>query len=174
MKSDQRQEQGPTAPADNGTPSSPIPCLLPRQLHPQPLPFTDPWHYELHFPCDPRGPRIARVTLRAVLDAHGLTDLTDRAELLASELATNSVRHTKGPVSVRLQWLHPVLRVGVWDTSPEQPSTRCAQAGLHAEGGRGILILDMVADRWGGYPIGARPRGPGGKTVWFELALSGG
>jgi hypothetical protein len=79
--------------------------------HPLPLPFASPRHYELDFPCDPRGPGIARITLRAILDAHGLAQLTDRAELLASELATNSVRHTKGPASVRLQWLHPVLRV---------------------------------------------------------------
>jgi anti-sigma regulatory factor (Ser/Thr protein kinase) len=51
----------------------------------------------------PPGPGVARVTLRAVLDAHGLAPLVDRAELLASELATNSVRHTKGPASVLLQ-----------------------------------------------------------------------
>ncbi len=70
--------------------------------HPAPIPFTEPWQYELSFPCDPRSPRIARTTLRAVLAAHGLDELTYRAELLASELATNSVRHTKGPAAVRL------------------------------------------------------------------------
>ncbi|MFI1729962.1 ATP-binding protein [Streptomyces acidicola] len=147
--------------------------------HPPPLPFTAPWQYELHFPCDPRGPGIARVTLRAVLDVHGLVELADRAELLASELATNSVRHTKGPASVRLQWLHPVLRVSVWDMSPDLPSglpgTRGgppALPGVDADGGRGLLILDSVADRWGGCAMGEGPYGPGGKTLWFELALA--
>ncbi|MEW2572443.1 ATP-binding protein [Streptomyces sp. NPDC047070] len=158
----------------------PTPYLLPAldplsgTPHPPPLPFTAPWCYELHFPRDPRGPGIARVTLRAVLDAHGLAPLTDRAELLASELATNSVRHTQGPASVRLQWLCPVLRVSVWDMSPDlppAPGSRRTEVTAHAEDGRGLLILDTVADRWGGCAIGEGKFGPGGKTIWFELNL---
>ncbi|QHY98311.1 hypothetical protein SSPS47_24660 [Streptomyces sp. S4.7] len=148
------------------------------QLHPVPIPFTEPWQYELSFPCDPRGPRIARTTLRAVLSAHGLTELTYRAELLASELATNSVRHTKGPAAVRLHWLFPVLRVSVWDMSPDLPEPRRRpggpRGGAEQEGGRGLVILDLVADRWGGCAIGEGPYGPGGKTIWFELALNSG
>ncbi|WP_225891519.1 ATP-binding protein [Streptomyces dioscori] len=156
-----------------------LPALDPLTGLPDPpaLPFTAPWHYELHFPCDPRGPGIARLTLRAVLNAHGLHELNDRAELLTSELATNSVRHTKGPASVRLQWLHPVLRVSVWDMSPDLPAlpgplgALPASPGAHADGGRGLLILGLVADRWGGCAIGDAPTGPGGKTLWFELNL---
>lgn len=146
-------------------------------IHPAPIPFAEPWHYELHFPCDPRGPRIARVTLRAVLAAHELGELTERAELLTSELATNSVRHTRGPASVRLHWLNPALRVSVWDPSPDLPA-RCGSgmgkpAPTDALGGRGLLLLDVFADRWGGCVIGDGPWGPGGKTVWFELVLGG-
>ncbi|MFJ1544141.1 hypothetical protein [Streptomyces sp. NPDC088246] len=37
--------------------------------HPAPIPFAEPWQYELAFPCDPRSPRIARATLRAILGA---------------------------------------------------------------------------------------------------------
>ncbi|MFE7841164.1 ATP-binding protein [Streptomyces sp. NPDC057474] len=137
-----------------------------------PLPFTAPWSYELHFPCDPRAPGIARLTLRAVLTAHGLAQLTDRAELLASELATNSVRHTKGPAFVRLHWLDPVLRVSVWDMGPDLPSLPPPPAvPAYADGGRGLLILDLLADRWGGCGTGEGPYGPAGKTIWFELAL---
>ncbi|MFK4147185.1 hypothetical protein [Streptomyces sp. NPDC004065] len=54
------------------------------------IPFTEPWEYELHFPRDPRGPAVARTTLKAVLGAHGLGEFTDRAELLTSELTTNA------------------------------------------------------------------------------------
>ncbi|MFD7815870.1 ATP-binding protein [Streptomyces sp. NPDC059785] len=50
--------------------------------------------YALHLPHDPRAPRVARMTLRAVLPAYGLTELLDTAELLASELTTNAYRHT--------------------------------------------------------------------------------
>ncbi|KPI01326.1 putative anti-sigma regulatory factor, serine/threonine protein kinase [Actinobacteria bacterium OK074] len=142
------------------------------------LPFTAPWHYELHFPRDPRGPGIARATIRAVLTAHGLAELVDRAELLACELATNSVRHTKGPASVQLRWLHPVLRVSVWDMGPDLPTlpgslgAPPARPGEGADSGRGLLILDAVADRWGGCAVEDGLYGPGGKTLWFELTLA--
>jgi hypothetical protein len=33
-----------------------------------------------------------------------------------------------------------------------------------AEGGRGVLIVEAVTDRWGWDPLPDRP----GKTVWFE------
>jgi anti-sigma regulatory factor (Ser/Thr protein kinase) len=164
------------------TEQSPDPYLLLSCLdplsgppYPPPLPFVAPWHYELHFPRDPRGPGVARVALRAVLRAHGLGELVDRAELLTSELATNAVRHTGGPASVRLQWLHPVLRVSVYDTCPDlppAPGNGPASAATLADGGRGLLILDMLADRWGGCAIGAGPWGEeGGKAVWFELGV---
>ncbi|MFS8201906.1 ATP-binding protein [Streptomyces sp. CWNU-52B] len=101
------------------------------------------------------------------LTAHGLTELDDRGELLTSELATNSVRHAKGPASVRLQWLHPVPRVSVWDMGPDLPALpRCplkAQvetAEEHAYGGRGMVILSTVADRWGGCAESDHETGP--------------
>ncbi|MEE1938659.1 ATP-binding protein [Streptomyces sp. TRM 70361] len=134
---------------------------------PSPIPFDHPWEYELRFPRDPRGPGIARATLRTVLAAHGLRDLTPRAELLTSELATNSVRHTGRAAAVRLQWLCPVLRVSVWDADPEVPSPVSPPPPPDGEGGRGLLILDVLADRWGGGPRGTC--GLRGKAVWFEL-----
>ncbi|AEW96673.1 MULTISPECIES: ATP-binding protein [Streptomycetaceae] len=132
-----------------------------------PIPFAAPWEYELRFPRDPRGPGIARATLRAVLAAHGLGELVDCAELLTSELTTNSVRYAYGFATVRLKWLHPVLRVSVWDTSPAFPVHAVPDA--ERDGGRGLHILDLLADRWGGLAIGEEPFGMAGKTVWFEL-----
>ncbi|HLL35859.1 MAG TPA: ATP-binding protein [Streptomyces sp.] len=137
---------------------------------PSPIPFAEPWEYELRFPRDPRGPGIARTTLRAVLTAHGLCELAPRAELLTSELATNSVRHSEHAAAVRLQWFHPVLRVSVWDADPEVPAPVSPPPPPDRESGRGLLILDVLADRWGGCPAGDGPVGPGGKAVWFELA----
>ncbi|MFS7874081.1 hypothetical protein ACEYXF_12255 [Streptomyces asiaticus] len=55
---------------------------------PPPLLFTESWEYELRFPRDPRGPGVVRATLRAVLTAHGLRELVERAALLTSELTT--------------------------------------------------------------------------------------
>lgn len=111
----------------------------------------------------------------AILRAHGLGELADRAELLVTELATNSVRHTEGPASVRVQWLS-VLRVSVCDSAalPPGPGNRRAPTGPYVGGGRGLLILDVLADRWGGYAMGVGPEGgEGGKTIWFELGRGG-
>lgn len=145
-----------------------------------PIPFNEPWNYEFHFPRDPRGPRVARIALRAVLASHGLDGLTERAELLACELTTNAVRHTPGPASVRLCWSSPALRVSVWDSAPGLPAVAGAVPGgprplppQDAVGGRGLLLLDVLADRWGGCALGDGPWGPGGKTIWFELLQGG-
>lgn len=154
----------------------------PAPSRPEPISFSEPWNYELCFPRDPRGPGIARVTLRAVLGTHGLQELVERAELLASELTTNAVCHTVGPASVRLHWQHPALRVSVWDTKPaRQPQrlgaydeTPLASPQEEMTGGRGLLLLDVLADRWGVCTLGDGPWGLGGKTVWFELRVGDG
>ncbi|MFJ6992948.1 ATP-binding protein [Streptomyces sp. NPDC003090] len=138
-----------------------------------PIAFAQPWEYELHFPRDPRAPGIARTTLRAVLGAHGLAQLVDRAELLTSELATNSVRHTRGPASVRLRWLHPVLRVSVSDTSPVFPLPLMGLPTWEGEHGRGLAILALLADHWGGCCLDESLFGASGKTIWFELRVDG-
>ncbi|WP_327431909.1 ATP-binding protein [Streptomyces sp. NBC_01236] len=168
----------PTPAAGSTPPAPPTPYVPPPPHlpdHPTPLPFTAPWQYELRFPRDPRSPRIVRITLRAVLSAHGLDELTDRAELLACELATNSVRYTNSPAAVRLHWRYPVLRVIVHDMSPDLPQPGPVPPD-DAVGGRGLLILDAVADRWGGCSVTASPyERPGlGKTIWFELSLDRG
>lgn len=141
---------------------------------PPPLLFTEPWEYELRFPRDPRGPGIVRATLRAVLTAHGLRELVERASLLTSELTTNSVRYSGNCASVRLLWLHPVLRVSVSDADPELPEPLKPSAdSAELENGRGLFILDVLADRWGGCAIGEEPFGLCGKTLWFELSWGG-
>nr|WP_280904138.1 ATP-binding protein [Streptomyces sp. MAA16] len=138
-----------------------------------PIPFAEPWEYELHFPRDPRGPAVARTTLKAVLRAHGLGELTDRAELLTSELTTNAVRYSTGPATVRLHWAKPVLRVSVTDTCPLVPEP-LFPGGPYVERGRGLLILDLLADDWGGCRLGESVFGVGAKSVWFELVVGGG
>ncbi|MEU3946668.1 ATP-binding protein [Streptomyces sp. NPDC029526] len=137
------------------------------------IPFTETWEYELRFPRDPRGPAVARTTLKAVLGAHGLGEFTDRAELLTSELATNAVRYAPGPAIVLLRWTNPVLRVSVMDTCPVFPLPSAPDMP-EAERGRGLLILDLLADDWGGCALGESLYGVGGKTVWFDLVLGGG
>ncbi|MFC5953786.1 ATP-binding protein [Streptomyces pratens] len=137
------------------------------------IPFAEPWEYELHFPRDARGPAVARTTLKAVLGVHGLGEFIDWAELLTSELATNAVRYSLGPATVRLCWANPVLRVSVTDTCPDFPVS-LVPGGPDEERGRGLLILDLLADDWGGCGLGEAVFGVGGKSVWFELVHGGG
>ncbi|MGW3940747.1 ATP-binding protein [Streptomyces phaeochromogenes] len=83
----------------------------------------DTWTYALRLPHDPRAARVARMTVRAALNGHGMDEVLDAVELLTSELVTNAYRHTRGPASLRLTALGDGrLRVGVWDRSPYIPA----------------------------------------------------
>lgn len=136
---------------------------------------TPPWAYTLQLPQDPRGPGIARATLRTVLQVHGMRDLIDTAELLASELVTNAYRHSSGPYSLRLRGAgRGRVRVGVWDSNPEIPAPFVggvmAESCVLAERGRGLQLVREWAESWGAYPIRGGLPGQGGKVLWVECA----
>lgn len=134
------------------------------------------WTYTLQLPHDGRAVRIARATVRAVLLAYGIPQVTDVAELLASELVTNSLLYSDGPSWIRLSNPRTThVRVGVWDTNPTIPPP--FRGAPHppgppecAERGRGLLLVRECADRWGGYALGEEVFGMCGKLLWFELA----
>jgi anti-sigma regulatory factor (Ser/Thr protein kinase) len=147
-----------------------------------------PWAYSLHLPHDPRAASIARATLRAVLRNHGMPQLLDPAELLTSEMVTNAYRHTEGPAQIRFRWAAGLrLRVSVWDTDPRIPEPFCsppslldryaalAEAAMVGEAGcgRGLLLVRLWADDWGGRSYGDE-RITGGKLLWFELSADRG
>ncbi|MCD7441363.1 ATP-binding protein [Streptomyces lincolnensis] len=133
----------------------------------------EPWEYVLHLPNDPRAVTISRRTLRLILTMHGLITLADLAELLAAELVSNAVRHTKGPAALRVRWSAGVLRIGAWDASPEPPEPPRSwdqPAGVEAEDGRGLALVRACADVWGWQPH--TRNGSRGKYVWCELAAA--
>ncbi|MFC5956604.1 ATP-binding protein [Streptomyces pratens] len=129
---------------------------------------TPPWSYTLQLPHDPRAPRIARVTLRTVLGAHGLGELAPTAELVAAELLANAHLHTTGPYALRVRAAEEGrLRVGVWDTDPWVPPGFTDAVALDAppddsEDGRGLPLVRACASSWGAGAVG------GGKLVWAE------
>ncbi|MFF3330169.1 ATP-binding protein [Streptomyces sp. NPDC002888] len=132
---------------------------------------TPPWTYTLQLPHDLRAPGIARATLRTVLAAHDLAELTPTAELLAAELLANAHLHTTGPYALRLRSADAGgLRVGVWDTDPRVPPGFVPADGVvlvvppdeDAENGRGLHLVRACADRWGAAEVGA------GKVLWAE------
>jgi anti-sigma regulatory factor (Ser/Thr protein kinase) len=101
---------------------------------------------------------------------HGLIRLVDVAELLATELITNAVRHTKGPAALRIRWSPPgTLRIGAWDADPEPPEPPAAFGRVEElEEGRGLALVRACADVWGWHPLARH--GNRGKYVWCELA----
>ncbi|KUO21107.1 ATP-binding protein [Streptomyces dysideae] len=135
------------------------------------MPQTEPWEYSLYIPNDLRAVTISRRTLRLILTMHGLIRLVDVAELLAAELVSNAVRHTKGPAALRVSWSAGVLRIGAWDADPEPPEPpRVLEQITESEEGRGLALVRACADLWGWHPL--TRQGNRGKYVWCELAAA--
>ncbi|WP_432573162.1 SpoIIE family protein phosphatase [Kineococcus sp. SYSU DK005] len=122
----------------------------------------------LPLPGDVRAVAQARAFLRTALSAWGAEVLLDEAELVLSELVTNALVHTDAPGGVLLRYDRGARRltVNVHDRSTRHPLER--HAGPDALGGRGLGIVEAVADEWGVSVAGD------GKTVWAELAVEEG
>ncbi|MEU0118784.1 ATP-binding protein [Streptomyces bobili] len=129
---------------------------------------SDSWEYSLSVPNDLRAVPICRRTLRLILTMYGLIHLVDTAELIASELVSNAVLHTKGPAALRVSWSDGVLRIGAWDANPELPDPpRDLAESTGAESGRGTALVRACADVWGWHPLSRF--GHRGKYVWCDL-----
>lgn len=99
---------------------------------------------------------------------HGLIGLVDVAELLAAELVSTAVRHTKGPAALRVRWSAGVLRIGAWDADPEPPETpRPLGQVIDDEDGRGLALVRACAETWGWQPLSRH--GNRGRYVWCEV-----
>ena len=104
----------------------------------------------------------ARRLIRQALRRWNLEDQLDAAELLVSEIVTNAVRYAERPITLRLLRTD-VLRCEVGDDAPLLPRMR--HAAPEEEGGRGLYLVNRMAQRWGATRLGA------GKVVWFELPI---
>lgn len=120
-------------------------------------------HQYIH-QADPEGLSDARSIVRQALRDWNMADLADDAELVTGELLVNVLLHTEGGAVLTLEVLRePVRRVrlSVQDRSSAWPRRRTP--GETATSGRGLLLLDAIAVRWG-----IEPRGEG-KAVWCEI-----
>ncbi|GAA4789301.1 SpoIIE family protein phosphatase [Streptomyces ziwulingensis] len=113
----------------------------------------------------PEAVRHARRFTRRTLRAWGVPDGDiDAVLLVVSELVTNALVHTDGPVRLDLTLLDGRLRVAVADSSPRSPA-RPTSVSWEATGGRGVLLVEAMSALWGTLPVS------GGKQVWSEIAL---
>lgn len=114
----------------------------------------------------PRGACIARLLATEQLRDWGLP-LDPMAHIVA-DLAANAVTHGRVPgrdFRLTLYVVGDTLRIEVTDTRGER-APQAQHPAADAESGRGLLIVDALADRWG-TSEGPAPR----KTVWAEVAL---
>ncbi|HCA86937.1 MAG TPA: hypothetical protein DEQ61_16475 [Streptomyces sp.] len=122
----------------------------------------------------PRGARLARRLAVAHLASWGLPYET--AAHLVAELAANAAVHGHEPgkdfrlgLSVDAD---ATLRIEVSDTRdgglPVGPGEWPVAVGEEAESGRGLLLVQALADRWG-----VKPGPPLRKTVWAEVSCAG-
>ncbi|MFE1313344.1 ATP-binding protein [Streptomyces sp. NPDC058755] len=114
----------------------------------------------------PRGARLARLLAADQLRSWGLP--TDPATHIVAEPAANAATHGRLPgrsFRLTLYVVGRTLRIEVTDTRGDRlPKVEVPDA--HAESGRGLMLVDALADRWN-VTEGRFPR----KTVWAELSL---
>ena len=115
-------------------------------------------------PCSPRAPGEARRAFDD-LDASVEEGLLRDVKLIVSELVTNSVRHSgsEEPIGVRA-WVREMgMKVEITDGGfGFEPGPARAHEDVE-EGGRGLLILESLAERWG-VTRDVHTR------VWFEVS----
>ncbi len=125
----------------------------------------------------PNAVGLSRAMVGTALAQWGLMRIADDAELVVSELVTNAVRAVGSVADRPLSWeeLRDVgmiqvramagpswVIVAVWDSDPAVPQLR-EDAPDEAESGRGLVIVDALATRWGTYSAS------GGKVTWARV-----
>ncbi|WP_328668254.1 ATP-binding protein [Streptomyces sp. NBC_00322] len=122
-----------------------------------------------------RGARLSRLLAVQQLTDWGWardSGTVQAAALLVSELAANAVTHGRAPgrdfLLTLMVTLHPgratTLRIEIADTRGERLPAPAPNPQPSDEYGRGLLLVECLATRWG-----VTPRPPSGKTVWAEI-----
>lgn len=109
----------------------------------------------------PLAIRAVRQFVRSALLAWGETDLLEDATLVASELATNAVRHARSPFRISISRVDGTIKLMVHDGSDAKAHPRVPTTDV--EGGRGLALVGALCSSWGSETV------PDGKIVWAEL-----
>lgn len=118
----------------------------------------------LELPATPAAASVARLFVRCLCEEWGVGSVADVAELLSSELVTNAVLHARSGIELEAARTSTALRVDVRDVGQGRIQSKTQQAPTEAEGGRGLSIVESLAEDWG------VEESASGKSVWFTLA----
>ncbi|MEW2396395.1 ATP-binding protein [Streptomyces sp. NPDC046862] len=128
------------------------------------------------FAPSPQGARLARRLSVRRMEEWGYppaSDVSCAVALVVAELAANAVRHGRVPgrdfgLRLALDTAAGLVRVEVADAaSAKRPPEAPPAPTPEGESGRGLLLVDALAVRWGSVP-----RHPLGKTVWAEVSIT--
>ncbi len=115
-------------------------------------------------PAEPASAGAARSELAALLRACGAQPHIEVAELLVTEVVANAIRHAGGDsIDLTVAVDDAAIRVEVGDEGDSHPVPG-TPPGDEDTGGRGLMIVESLASRWG-----YEHRPPRGKRVWFEI-----
>jgi anti-sigma regulatory factor (Ser/Thr protein kinase) len=115
-----------------------------------------------HFSREPESVGAARrFATQALRDAP--VEVSEAVELMVSELATNCVRYARTTFAVTVMQADGEIRVEVTDRAGGTPAMR--SSGPDALSGRGLQIVDLLAEAWGVEHGSATST-----TVWFTVA----
>ncbi|QYA97050.1 ATP-binding protein [Streptomyces anulatus] len=129
-------------------------------------------YYRAAFYCrERRSIPVVRKFARKALVEWGCESRMDDVLLCVTELATNALRHGVPPgrgfkVHIYLERIENALRVELHDSGDGEVCPADELPGAEDEGGRGLLLVAALADKWG---VGERNPG---KIVWCEFDLS--
>lgn len=128
------------------------------------------------FASSPRGARLARRLAVRHMEEWGYppaSDVSCTVALVVAELAANAVRHGRVPgrdfgLRLALDEVSRLVRIEVADAAAaKRPPVTPPSSYPDGESGRGLLLVDVLAERWG-----SMPRHPVGKTVWAEVSTA--
>lgn len=113
----------------------------------------------------PRTVGRARAELRRALGDWGLSSIEGEALLVLSELLTNAVVHARVPRGREIETCFRREGDTVWIAVDDADGRRPVPRPPQADGGRGLMLVAALADRWG-----VSDRDGVGKSVWAVLA----